>query len=103
MEEIEIAQIGSYSEENLSRLVRAVALEADAQLKQESPFDTGRFRGNWDADVEPLKASVLNNLPYAERLANGWSTQAPKGWIQTIGANLKAYAEAEARRIAGID
>lgn len=100
MRKITIVQIGSYSEENLSKLVRAVALEADAQLKAESPVDTGRFRGNWDAQIDPLEASVLNNLPYAERLANGWSQQAPKGWIQTIGANLKPYAEAQARIIA---
>lgn len=103
MKRIEISQIGSYSEQKLSRLVRAVALEADSQLKQESPVDTGRFRSNWQKDIEPLEASVLNNLPYALRLANGWSKQAPRGWIETIAVNLKPYAEAEARRIAGND
>lgn len=34
---------------------------------------------------------LTNNLPYAESLANGTSTQAPPGWIDTnIRAELKA-------------
>lgn len=97
--EIPIDGIAKYAKENLSKLVRAVALEAEAQLKLESPVDTGRFKNSWQLKVEPFEASVFNNLPYAERLANGWSQQAPKGWIQTIAANLKPYAEAQARII----
>lgn len=99
MREIDIENIGAYALENVSELVRAVALEADAQLKQESPVDTGRFRSNWNKQIEPLEASVSNNLPYAERLANGWSKQAPEGWVETIAANMKPYAEAQARQI----
>lgn len=99
MREIHITKISSYVRENVSELVRAIALEADGQLKQQSPVDTGRFRENWQKQIEPLEASVSNNLPYAERLANGWSKQAPEGWVQTIAANLKPYAEAQARQI----
>lgn len=99
MREIHITKISSYVRENVSELVRAIALEADGQLKQQSPVDTGRFRENWQKQIEPLEASVSNNLPYAERLANGWSKQAPEGWVQTIAANLKPYAEAQAREI----
>jgi hypothetical protein len=99
MREINIVNIGAYALENVSELVRAVALEADAQLKQESPVDTGRFRENWQKQIEPLEASVFNNLPYAERLANGWSKQAPEGWVETIAVNMKPYAEAQARQI----
>jgi hypothetical protein len=97
--EIPIDGISKFTKGNLEKLVRAIALEADAQLKQESPVDTGRFKESWQKNIEPLKASVFNDLPYAERLANGWSQQAPKGWIQTIAANLKPYAEAQARII----
>lgn len=99
MRQINIVNIGAYARENISELVRAVALEAEAQLKEQSPVDTGRFRSNWQNQIEPLEASVSNNLPYAERLANGWSKQAPEGWIETIAANMKPYAEAQARRI----
>lgn len=97
--EIPIDGIAKYAKGNLSKLVRAVALEADAQLKLQSPVDTGRFRSNWQKDIKPLEGKVSNNLPYAERLANGWSQQAPKGWIQTIAKNLQPYAEAQARNI----
>lgn len=97
--EIPIDGIAKYAKGNLEKLVRAVALEAEGQLKEQSPVDTGRFRESWQKNIEPLEASVFNNLPYAERLANGWSQQAPKGWIQTIAANLKPYAEAKAREI----
>jgi len=99
MRKITLVEIGSYAEGNISKLVRAIALEAESQLKEASPVDTGRFRLNWQKEIKPLEASVFNNLPYAERLANGWSKQAPEGWVQTIGANLKPYAEAQARNI----
>jgi hypothetical protein len=99
MRKITLVQIGSFAEDNVSKLVRAIALEAETQLKQQSPVDTGRFRSSWQKNIEPLEASVSNNLPYAERLANGWSKQAPEGWVQTIAANMKPYAEAQARNI----
>lgn len=131
MKKIQISQIGAYSKSKFSELIRATALEADSQLKEQSPVDLGRFRSNWQADIEPLKASVLNNLEYAEKLATGAAGSGSKsetrydpkrtvttwgspgggssiqtggpGWIETIAANLKPYAEAEARRIAGND
>jgi len=99
MREIKLSEIGAYVEGNVSKLVRAMALEAEGQLKQQSPVDTGRFRSSWQKQIEPTEASVYNNLPYAERLANGWSKQAPEGWVQTVAANLKPYAEAQARNI----
>jgi hypothetical protein len=99
MRKITLVQIGSFAEDNVSKLVRAIALEAETQLKQQSPVDTGRFRSSWQKDIQSLEASVSNNLPYAERLANGWSKQAPEGWVQTIAANMKPYAEAQARNI----
>ena len=124
--EISFDGIAKYAKGNLSKLVRAVALEAEGQLKQQSPVDTGRFRNSWQLKVEPLEASVFNNLPYAEKLATGAAGSGSKqvtrysnnqrrvvttwgkagggssiqtggpGWIQTIAANLKPYAEAQA-------
>ncbi len=42
-------------------------------------------------DIRNTKSFHLsNNLPYSERLANGYSTQAPAGWIDlNIRAELK--------------
>jgi len=89
-----------------------------------SPVDTGRFRANWiiTADqpskdtrmefdksgsyvintvvkfMEDNKASTIylaNNLPYAERLENGWSQQAPYGMVRlSIASFDRMFKEA---------
>jgi hypothetical protein len=93
----------------------------DRKVKMKSPVDTGRFRMNWqitenittDSTIDATCAKgfipranklnyqkekagktyyVQNNLPYSERLANGWSDQAPDGWIELI-------AKQETRRV----
>ena len=49
--------------------------------------------------------SVHNNLPYAERLATGWSkqtTNAPggqAGWVQGIAKDIQGFVRANADRI----
>jgi len=92
-----------------------VVLETDQQVKSQSPVDTGRFRsswaigenatGNYDAGtggpLSPVRINyapgtervgntyhVHNSLIYAERLANGHSTQAPEGWIDIVAAQM---------------
>jgi hypothetical protein len=105
MRTIRFEQIGAYVKENVADLVTATALEAEKRLKDESPVDTGTFKRNWQNDVgtRKLSASITNNLPYAERLANGWSKQAPAGWVQTIAKNMQLYAEKQARIIEASD
>ena len=94
---IRIADIGSYAEQQMEKLLRAAVLETDSLLKQASPVDTGRFRASWQVgenaapggqvpqgqygSIPPLSRigyqqerignvySVHNNLPYAEPLA----------------------------------
>lgn len=53
------------------------------------------------AEAKRIKRSdqnvvIQNNVPYAERLANGWSTQAPAGWVDgaIIGGVSAADSEA---------
>lgn len=45
------------------------------------------------------KKSLLltNNLPYAQRLADGWSKQRPSGWIDSIIAGFQAVVDKVAR------
>jgi len=43
--------------------------------------------------------SVHNNLPYAERLAQGWSGQAPAGWVQGIAKDMQQFVRVNAARI----
>lgn len=93
-------------------VVRKIVLEVYASLVYKSPVDTGRFRGNWNismAGFDPTvrvegftkdslpiiaKASheveryqggriyISNNLPYARRLEDGYSKQAPAGMVR---------------------
>ncbi|BBP71123.1 hypothetical protein PHLH6_31270 [Pseudomonas sp. Seg1] len=96
-------------EENITRRVRVIALAMLSEVVLRSPVDTGRFRGSHVISigapvyVQPAKfdrngggtinagASALTglepftqvflqtNLPYAEKLEQGHSKQAPAG------------------------
>lgn len=112
---INIGDIGNFCEGQMNQLLRVVVLETDQQVKTQSPVDTGRFRsswaigenttGNYDAGTGGSLApvginyapgterigntySVHNSLIYAEPLANGYSRQAPAGWIDIIARQM---------------
>jgi hypothetical protein len=93
----------AHSDEVVGRVVVTIA----QRLDERSPVDTGRFRGNWQLGIEsvpqgetgrldpggsatvgaiiagiPAEAAghiyyLTNNVPYAQRLEEGWSKQAP--------------------------
>lgn len=88
-----------------------------------SPVDTARFKGNWqsgvgrvpDGELEtedasgaatlgatesaiaevkgPAVSHFVNNLPYAESLAEGHSPQAPPGWLDAILEGVSVWIE----------
>lgn len=125
--QIRIADIGSYAEQQMEKLLRVTVLETDSRLKQASPVDTGRFRASWQVGenaapggqkpsgnysstpaIERLGYqqekpgniySVHNNLPYAEPLARGTSEQAPPGWVQGIAKDMQQFVRTNADRI----
>lgn len=125
--QIRLSQMGDYCNQQLEQLLRVAVLETDARLKQASPVDTGRFRVSWQvgenaapsgekpegqySGVPPLDRigysqeqvgniySVHNNLPYAEKLANGSSRQAPSGWVQGIAKDIQQFVRINADRI----
>lgn len=98
-------------EEDLTKRVRTIALVMLQEIVLRSPVDTGRFRNNNIVSiVSPVYASTVetdasgagtisrgaaamsglepyttvfiqNNLPYAQRLEDGHSKQAPPGGI----------------------
>lgn len=102
---------GRVVEDNTAKLVRKVALAVDAELVLSTPVDTGRARSNWQAEIntpatgeaEPVPPQqaiddatrviaeskpgdaihITNNLPYIGRLNEGWSAQAPEGFVET--------------------
>ena len=98
--------------EEINREARALSLNLLAGLTRVTPVDTGRARGNWfvgvnrtirDIDKERRARDAMsegqsnigqaakldypevvlsNNLPYIERLNDGYSTQAPSKFIE---------------------
>jgi len=109
------AEFGSKSRE-MVRFIKTVALDALSSVVKMSPVASGRFRGNWDtsigaasskafdtatpdasltrgdvalANFGAFKAVYLSNsLPYALRLENGYSGQAPSGMVAVTVARL---------------
>lgn len=99
-------------------ITQKIAMFALSSVVMRSPVDTGRFRGNWlvstgspnegmSENTDPggqatiaLGASAItglkqpeivwlqNNLPYAQRLENGWSKQAPAGIVAVTFAEI---------------
>ena len=100
--------LAGYAEE----MVRGTLFSLASRIIKESPVDTGRFRGNWQASLNTPKQGRLqqfdksgasaindmssvvaglkmgqtfylaNNLPYARRLEYGYSKQAPSGFLR---------------------
>ena len=92
---------------------RAVALVVDSVLVQTTPVDEGRARSNWNPSlnvpdgsirepkqkksIEPILDSykitdtilISNNLPYIKRLNDGYSKQAPAGFVDAALARGK--------------
>lgn len=90
----------------------------------------GRFRGNWDYgfNVAPSKQYptidaggsvsigrvesgmigkpaagvhyIANNLPYAQRLEEGWSSQAPHGFVQLTVLKFQSIVDEAAKGLA---
>lgn len=124
---IRIDEIEGYVKGQIEKLLTATVLETDKRCKLESPVDTGRFRASWQVgqnsatgegvtpgsygSVPPIKKtnyqeekagniySIFNNLPYAERLANGYSKQANPGWLQGIAKDMQSWVNSQADRI----
>ena len=74
-----------------------------------TPAPEGDYRGvpappkgsNYSAGQEKLGNyySIHNNLPYAERLGDGYSTEADAGWIDLIGKQMQAFVRSSYEQI----
>lgn len=84
---------------------RKSVVQAFTQTVIGTPVDTGRARNGWVfangtgnsgaiGNGEPVNVSripdiggvciLFNNLPYIERLEDGYSQQAPSGWVKRV-------------------
>lgn len=97
-----------------TKFVRAVNLKMFTSIIRDTPVDTGRAQGNWQATENTPAQTVIdrfgaepavvdaaatlkglglywlsNNLPYIERLEyDGWSQQAPAGMLRKNVARI---------------
>ena len=106
--------------DDVRKAVVRLATEGLAGVQEKSPVDTGQFRANWLVSIGspdpssqegpgPGHASksagalasysaqegfpviyLQNNLPYATRLEDGYSKQAPNGMVSLTLAELAA-------------
>jgi len=106
-------QVGDYIADEINKEARALGINLLNGLTRVTPVDTGRARGNWfvgirvpvrtidnnrkatSAVIEGVNAInsakaieypeivISNNLPYIERLNDGYSTQAPKKFVES--------------------
>jgi hypothetical protein len=105
--ELQLQAFAKRAGDNADAAVRKVVLDVGSRLVLRSPRDTGRFASNWfysegapsskstlsvgspemqDAGALTKDAAgkvhyITNNLPYAWRLENGYSKQAPAGMV----------------------
>lgn len=118
---LDISKFVEKAKGRVDLVVQKVTLDVFSDVIMMSPVDTGRFRGNWIADIGGYQTNVVNifdksgnesiskvnaivgkaksggvvylvnNLPYAQRLEYGYSKQAPAGMVRTSIANYQNY------------
>ena len=59
--EIPITGIADLMEEEIEQVVKIVALEWTAEVKQQTPVVTGRLRNNWQTSLK-LKSETIWNM-----------------------------------------
>ena len=115
--------------DKMERAARKIVLDAFSEVIMMSPVDTGRFRGNWQTAIGSVPSGTIevldpdgniviakvagvtagmeigdvvymaNNLPYAQRLEDGWSQQAPAGMVRLTVQRFQPIADAVIRQI----
>lgn len=91
---IGIRVVGTFSLEadqtRLKNLVNDLMTEVRSQVSVRTPIDTGRARRGW----QKRNNVVENQVPYIVRLENGYSRQAPNGFVtQGITAAIRNVAK----------
>jgi hypothetical protein len=118
---LDLAKFAEKAGRNADLVVRKVGIDVLSSVVLKSPVDTGRFRANWNvalgspdygtseaadksgggaiargvAGLSGFSAGgvayITNNLPYAQRLENGWSDQAPAGMVRITIAQFSDF------------
>lgn len=125
----DFAKILARAGDKADQVVRKVTLDVGASIIKRSPVDTGRFIGNWNYSTVTINTGtssapdktgasaigkiqtglttwkagetiyISNSLPYAQRLENGWSQQAPAGMVRLTVVEFQQYVRKAARSL----
>lgn len=117
---LELQELANALPGHVNETVRRVAVAVNQTITLATPVDTGRARANWQvslvgpetsqrnetdrggsatiarnnaviAGFEGGKIWLSNNVPYIGRLNEGWSAQAPAGFVEkAIQAGVRA-------------
>jgi len=126
---IQVGNWAAKTKEKMHTVVRKVVLDISTRLVERSPVKTGRFRANWQyaysgapryhtEDVDPSGQAtisriaaligsdpagrvhtIVNNLPYAIPLEQGWSKQAPYGMVGLTVLEFEAIVDGAADEV----
>ena len=97
----DIAKFNKKTEEKSLKIFRAIGFDMFGRIVKRTPVDTGRLRNNWQITPKVRlgeKLYITNNLPYAKRIEDGYSQQAPAGMVKVTIAEfdsiVRKYAKA---------
>lgn len=117
---VSLDRLAAKSKQDIEKVGRTATFQLFNAVQLRSPVDTGRFRGNWQFGKDTIPAGALsrldttgtlaqqealralssplggvtyfvNNLPYARRLENGYSQQAPIGMVRISVREFSKY------------
>jgi len=111
-------------EEATTKVLRGSSLEVLSSVIRRTPVKTGRLRGNWQTSLNSMASGevddresaalsraksetskmkisdaiyMMNNLPYAQKIEDGSSAQAPSGMIRSTILEWMAVVNKKAR------
>ena len=126
---LDLRKFAKKAGDNAEKVVRAVALDVTYSVVDMSPVDTGRFKNNWNVNVSSIdrmtrdttdasgaasKARadsallsftigqniyISNSLPYAQRLEDGYSGQAPAGMVKVTLTKYQTFIKNAVRKL----
>jgi hypothetical protein len=114
----DLQKFAAKTETTTEKARRAIVMGLFGAVITDTPVDTGRLRGNWQASIRQPKTSAIdredksgalaisevelnlgsgdvanwlaNNLPYARRIEYGWSREkAPEGMVRKNIARIQ--------------
>ena len=52
------------------------------KYKSPAGYHPGTLKKSWEINYQPKEVTIKNEQPHAQRVENGWSTQAPYGMMR---------------------